>query len=278
MKTEKMVQALKEFDEGAMTERETLEGLKDAEPFDFYAATLELYLEGSQLEKGDSPKISKLFKEAYQEDFSVLVHDLEQDHPIKRLMIHHKRFEILLGMLEEIGQEIKEKRKLARLEEIGNELKEKSKLSAESIMKLEMIVSALNHLKEHIGIEEDLLFPPWYQKRGMSDPLLLEDEHKDILKTYKRLSKKVEEEKGGRKEEDWIELSKTIDELVGELRFHTFHEGDIFYPIVVHELSAQRFDSIGEKMDIREEENTGPSLGEYIDQLNLPMLQKKKEA
>ncbi len=275
MKTENMVKILKQFDKGAITEREAIRELKDAEPFDFYAATLELYLEGSQLEKGDSPKISKLFKELYRKDFSLLINDLEDDHPVKRLMIHHTLFEILLDMLEEIGNEIKEKRKLGKLEEIRDDLKEKRKLSAERITRMKIIVDALNHLKEHIGMEEDLIFPPWYQKRGMSDTLLLEDEHEDILKTYERLSKKAEEEKGGWKEKDWGELSETIDELTGELRFHAFHEGDIFYPIVVHELSVQEFDSIKEKMYTREKENPEPSLKEFIDRLNLPMLQKK---
>ncbi|MBS3816165.1 MAG: hemerythrin domain-containing protein [Candidatus Thermoplasmatota archaeon] len=257
MKIEKMVSVLQKFDEGDITQEKALEELKDAEPFDFYAATLELYLKGSGLRKGDSPRISKLFKERYKEDFQQLIDDLKDNHPIKRLMTEHVYFERLLGELEDINQEIKEESDKSR------------------VVKIEAIANALNHLKEHIHKEERLIFPKWYDQKGVGDILLLEEEHEDILKSHKNLTKKSQERREGWGEKDWKDLNEKIDELIGELRFHTFHEGDLFYPIVTNEFDDKKFKEIKKKMDKIEEKNPDPTLPEHLSYLDLPVLRKK---
>lgn len=259
MKIKKMVSILQKFDDKNITQEEAVEELKDAEPFDFYAATLELYQKGSRLKKGDSPRISNLFKELYKEDFCQLIEDLEDDHPIKRLMTEHLYFEKLLKELDKINLEIKEKS------------------DRSNAVKLDSITTGLNHLKEHVQKEEKLIFPSWSGKNGIADTILLEEEHEDILKSHKKLLKKNQERKENWGEDDWNELSETIDELIGELRFHTFHEGDLFYPIVTDELEKGKFKKIKKKMDKMEEQNSEPSLSEYIDYLDLPMLQKEKK-
>lgn len=258
MKIEKMVSVLKKFDNQDISQEKALEELRDAEPFDFYAATLELYLEGSRLKKGDSPRISKLFKELYKEDFHQLIEDLDDDHPIKMLMTEHVYFERLLNELEDINQEIKEH-------------------DRNRVVKIEEITTALNHLKEHIEKEEKLIFPSWYEKRRMSDALLLEDEHEDILKSHNILLKNSQENRENWEEDDWRELSENIDELIGELRFHTFHEGDLFYPIVTNEFEKKKFEKIKKKMDKIEKNSSTPSPSEYMSYLDLPVLQRDEK-
>ncbi|MBS3781501.1 MAG: hypothetical protein KGY66_02630 [Candidatus Thermoplasmatota archaeon] len=251
MKIKKMVDVLQKYDDGDITEKEALEELKDAESFDFYAATLELYQKGVKLEKGDSPKISKLFKDLYQEDFSLLIHELEKDHPIKRLILEHEKFEKLLDKLDTINREIKEKS------------------TTEDVMKVSTIAMALKHLNEHFLKEEETIFRLWYEKRGMADLHLLEDEHKDISKSHKRLLEKSRDKNEEWEEEDWINLSEMIEEIIGKIHFHVFHEGDIFYPIVVDEFDHQEFEEIKKKMDDIEKQNSSRSLSEYIRDLNL---------
>ncbi len=259
MKIEKMVWVLKEFDKELMTEQEALDELKDAEPFDFYAATLELYLEGTELDKGDSPRISNLFKELYKDDFTTLVKDLEEGHPIERLMRDHLKIETLLNRLEGINLSIKEDR------------------VPDDLIKIDLIALALKHLNDHILKEEKLIFPLWYEREGMADGLLLEEEHKDILKIHQRLLEKSQEKKEDWNEEDWKELSEIIDELIGELRFHTFHEGDIFYPIMVDKFEREVFEDMKEKMDDIDRKNSDPSLLEYIRDVSKPVLSKKEK-
>ncbi len=256
MKIEKMMSVLQKFDDQDISQEEALEELSDAEPFDFYAATLELYLEGSSLRRGDSPRISRLFEKLYQEDFRQLLGDLEDNHPIKKLMTEHVYFERLLNGLEDINQEIKRGGDKSRA------------------VKVEAIAVALDHLKEHVIKEEKLIFPLWYEKKGMSDTLLLEEEHEDILKSHKKLRKKSQEGREDWEEDDWKDLNEKIDELIGELRFHTFHEGDLFYPIVVNEFDKEEFENIKKKMDKIEEKNSDPTLPEHISYLDLPVLRK----
>ncbi len=257
MKIEKMVSVLQRFDDQDISQEEALEGLSDAEPFDFYAATLELYLKGSSLRKGDSPRLSRLFEKLYQEDFRQLLGDLEDNHPIKKLMTEHVYFERLLNGLEDINQEIKR----------GGD--------RNRAVKIEAIATALDHWEEHVIKEEELIFPLWYEKKGMSDTLLLEEEHEDIVKSHKKLRKKSQEGSEDWDKNDWKYLSEDIDELIGELRFHTFHEGDLFYPIVVNEFDKKEFKKIKKKMDKIEKKNSDPTLLEHVNYLDLPVLRKR---
>ncbi|MEF8873388.1 MAG: hemerythrin domain-containing protein [Candidatus Thermoplasmatota archaeon] len=257
MKIEKMVSVLQKFDERDITQDKAVEELKDAEPFDFYAATLELYLQGSKLKKGDSPRISRLFKELYKEDFQRVIDDLKDGHPIKRLMTEHVYFERLLDELEDINQEIKEESDKSR------------------VVKIEAIATAMNHLKEHINKEERLIFPTWYDQKGVGDVLLLEEEHEDILKSHEKLIKKSQESTEDWDQRQWGYLSDSIEELIRELRFHRFHEGDIFYPIVTNEFDDKKFKEIKKKMDKIEEKNPDPTLPEHLSYLDLPVLRKR---
>lgn len=239
MKIEKIAETIKKFDEGDITEEEAIEELEGAEPFDFYAATVKIYMKDeSRLEKGDLPSISKLFREVSDKNFTKVISELEKDHPIRRLVTDHKRFDILLNELEDISKEIKEESKTDRIDGI------------------ETIVEGLSHLNEHIEKEERLIFTPWHQRNEWDSMVsyLLEDEHKDILDSYERLLKKSRERKQNWTEEDWKYLSEVIDELRGMIYFHTFHEGDIFYPIIVDQLPQEEFDKIKEKMDDIEKE------------------------
>jgi len=252
MKIEKVAETINKFDEGDITEEEAIKELKDAEPFDFYAALVKIYMKyESRLEKGDLPSISKLFTEVYEKNFTKVISELEKDHPIRILMADHKRFEILLNELEDINKEIKEESKTDRIDGI------------------ETIVGGLSHLNGHIEKEERLIFPAWHQRNEWDSMIsyLLEDEHKDILNSYERLLSKSRERKQDWTEEDWKHLSDVIDELRGMIYFHTFHEGDIFYPIIVDQLPQEGFDKIKEKMDYIEKEYTDIPLTKYISYL-----------
>jgi len=260
MKIEKIAEIIKKFDEGDITEEEAIKELEGAEPFDFYTATVELYLEDEyQLKEDDFPMINKLLKGLYKEDFSKLIDGLEKDHPIKRLMIDHMKFDTVLGILDDIKREIEE----GTIQETNE------------VMKIEIAAESLTHIKEHIRKEEKLIFPIWYQIKGSDSKVssLLEEEHKDIMKSHKRLLNKANQEKDHWKKEDWNELSDLIDALVEETRFHTFHEGKMFYPILVEESSRKNFNDIKKKMD-RRKSNKKP-IDNYIKRLNLPMLHKK---
>ncbi len=257
MKIEEMVSVLQKFDSHGISQKEALEKLKDAEPIDFYVATLELYVERSKVKEGDPPRISKLFKELYKNDFRKITEALENDHPIKRLMTEHVYFEKLLNELEDINLEIKE----------GS--------GKDRVVKIKPIVKALKHLEEHVQKEEKLIFPLWYDKKGIGKTiLLLEEEHEDILGIHKKLLKKSQGRRENWQEDDWEDLTEKIDELIDELRFHAFHEGDLFYPIVTNELDNREFEKIKKKMERIEEQNPDPPLSENLSYLDLPVLRK----
>ncbi len=260
MKIEKIAEIIKKFDEGDITEEEAIKELEGAEPFDFYTATVELYLEDEyQIKQDNFPMINKLLKGLYEEDFSKLIDGLEKDHPIKRLMIDHKKFDTVLGILDDIKREIEE----GTIQETNE------------VMKIEIAAEALTHIEEHIRKEEKLIFPVWYQMKGFDSKgsFLLEEEHRYMMKSHKRLLKKANQKKDQWKKEDWKELSDLIDALVEEIRFHTFHEGKMFYPILLGESSRKNFDDIKKKMD-RLKSNKTP-IDNYIKRLNLPILHKR---
>ncbi len=260
MKSEKIVKIIKKFDEGDMSEKDAIKNLENAEPFDFYAATVELYLEDKYMfNEDDFPLISNLFKGLYKNDFSKIINKLEENHPIKRLMIEHTKFETLLEGLELI---LKEKRK----EKINN---------TEKTVKLDIIAEGLKHLDEHIQKEERLIYPVWNQIEGLDSQVsfLLEEEHRDILKSHLKLLDKLSEKKLEWKKEDWEELLHLSNDLIEEVRFHTFHEGEIFYPVLVDECSDKKFDYIKKKIDGWESKKT--PLDDYIKHLSLPILNKE---
>ncbi|MEF8835921.1 MAG: hemerythrin domain-containing protein [Candidatus Thermoplasmatota archaeon] len=250
MKVEKIAETIKGFDDGDIEEEEAVKLLKDVESYDFSAAISHLQ-QDSRLEEGDLPSISKLFHEIYDEIFTELIRELEKDHPIRRLVNEHERFEILLKVVEDISKDIKE----------GSE--------TEKIDKLETAVEGLSHLNWHFQKEEDLIFPAWHERDEWDSMVsyLLEDEHKDIAKAYERLSNKSKERKQDWSGKDWEELRELIEKLRGMIYFHTFHEGDIFYPIIVDQLPQTEFEKIEEKMDDIEKENTDIPLDEYISSL-----------
>jgi len=252
LKSDEIIEVLKKFNNKNISQEEANNRLKNAEPFDFYSAILEIYVKDeSRLEKGDLPSISKLFREVHEKNFTKVINELEKDHPISRLMTDHKMFEILLNELEDISKEIKEESKTDRIDGI------------------ETVVEGLSHLNGHIEKEERLIFPAWHQRNQWDSMVsyLLEDEHKDILDSYERLLNKSRERKQNWTEKDWKYLSEVIDELRGMIYFHTFHEGDIFYPIIVDQLPQEEFDRIKEKMyDIEKEYNDIP-LTRYISYL-----------
>ncbi len=236
MKVKKITETIKKFTDGEITEDEAIEELKKAEPFDFYAAVSHLYLhQGYRLEKGGLPSVSKLFRKVYDDNLNKAVKELEKDHPIRILATDHLRFERLLETLENISEEIKEESKTNRTDEIRT------------------AVDALSLLNVHIEDEERLVFPAWRQSKRWDNMIsyLLEDEHKDIVDAYERLRKKSKDAKQNWTKKDWKTISELIDELSGIIHFHTFHEEDIFYPIIVNQLPNAEYDKIKEKMKNR---------------------------
>ncbi|MFP4001022.1 MAG: hemerythrin domain-containing protein [Thermoplasmata archaeon] len=252
MKMDKMIEILKKFDEGKKTEKEILEQLEGTDPFYFYAAIIELYdKEDIRLDRGDSPVLSKLFQKLFKDDLNKLIKNLEEGHPIKELIYEHEQFETLLDMLKNMTEDIEDKPDPKKIERIEN------------------ITDALKHLNTHFKIEEECIFPAWHEKEGWDhmDSFLLEEEHSDILKSYEKLTNVVNE-KEKNVDESWKDLSELVDKLIGELSFHVFHEGDIFYPIMVDQLSTEKSEEIKAEIGELKDENFVRSLDEYINYLS----------
>ncbi len=219
MKTGEVTAILKKFYEGEITEEEALDKLEEAEPFELYTARLELFEEGFELEKGDFTEISKLYTDLYLEDSKKLIQDLDDEHPIRKLLMDHQRIESLMNRLDSINQEIKR-----RLKEIDR------------------ISQTVKLLEKHFLIEEKLIFPSLEHNDMKGETLIFEQEHNDIRETHKRMVEKTQEIKNA-----WKDMGEKIDELVGQIRFHTFNEEDRFYPKVIEKIDD--LDHIEEEMD-----------------------------
>ncbi|MEF8873943.1 MAG: hemerythrin domain-containing protein [Candidatus Thermoplasmatota archaeon] len=256
MKTKKVIEVLQAFNGGDITEKEAFDQLQNCEPFNLYSAVLEMYRDGFDLEKGDLPKISKIYVKLYEEESVQLIKKLDKGHPIKRLTSDHKKIVALLDMLDSIAESVNQDIKDQSDINEGVEYKDK-------IKKIEMISVALKQFEEHLLKEEELIFPVWSQKGRIGDTILLEDEHEGIKEDVKVLVEEILKSEKDWTNKSWNDLSEKIDKVTGKIRFHTFHEEDMFYPIVVNDLDEQDFKEIKKKMDEFESRQEGPTLTDY---------------
>lgn len=257
MKTKKMIETLQRFNDGDITEEEAVDLLENCEPFVLYSTVIKMHMDGFNLDEGDLPEISKIYVSLYKEETDQLIKELDKSHPIKKLISEHKKIDnlldILKSILDSVDQEINEESNFVQTIEDEEELK-----------KIEIIMAALKDIEKHFIIEENLIFPLWNQKGRIGDTIILEDEHEEIKEKLEILPGKPFKRKENWKTKDWKEFSEKIDKLIGQVRFHTFHEEDMFYPMVVDDLDENDFKKIKQKMDKVKKQSDGATLADYV--------------
>lgn len=257
MKTKKVMDILNRFRGDDISEEKAVDLLENCEPFALYSAVLKMHGEGYDINKGDLPKISKLYSKLYQDDSSQLMEGLEKNHPIRLMISEHKKMEILLNKLNSILDSVDhESGDRSNVEEV---IQDEGKLKD-----IEIIIAAMNRFKEHMLQEEELIFPIWDQKGKIGDSIILEDEHEAMREDLEDLPSTSMKRSIDWKKKSWQDLKEKVDELSGKARFHTFHEEDMFYPIVVNDLDDDDLQELKGKIDETKEE---PTLGDYLDYL-----------
>ena len=222
MNEKNLIEKLRGLAEGRIPEEEALAEIKDASPIEISEAEQKLLDEGMSQEK--LQEFCKIHLKAVQEKVDRLKDDLEQDHPIRTLIMEHD--EIL--------------KSLERLEGIRDEIK--ADMSAEVHEKLIHHAEHLIDAEKHHTREEDAIFPRM-EKLGITGPTrIMKREHEDMWPKKKRLLDLSRDPEGNE-----VEIRELIDYLTFNLRDHIFKENNILYPSALNEL--KEWDTVKNECD-----------------------------
>ena len=225
MSVEKLTEVLMDLADGKISEQKALEHIKEATPTEISRAEQNLLDKG--ISESDLQKFCKVHLKAVEDEVDELKRILDDDHPIKTLMLEHDEILKSLEVLEELSERIEEG--------LSEDDKERLKEAAHHLIEAE----------KHHKREEDTLFPRLREKGITGPPRIMEMDHEDMWPRKKELDKLVK-----LPEENAKEIKKTIDHIVFHLRDHIFKENNILYPSALNELEdwdviKKECDSIG---------------------------------
>ncbi len=202
-----------------------LDSLEDASTFDLYLAEVELLDEG--FKEHELKKIGKLYVDLIKGNSKKLLKELDDDHPIKGLIIDHEKIEGFMFKLDELSSAIKT---------------DISKLKKEV---LEAVMYNLSEIDKHLEREERALFSELRSVNGSLKVRLrmLTDEHVEFREHRNKL-----EDLLSNIEENQEEIVKTIDSIIYMLRYHKFIEGDLLYPVALREINDWKYVKMKAKM------------------------------
>lgn len=208
-----------------ISEEQALRHIKDATPAEISKAEQNLLQSG--ISESELQKFCKVHLKAVEDEVEQVKESLEDDHPIKTLMLEHDEILKSLEVLEEISGRIEEG--------LSKDDRERLKEAAHHLIEAE----------KHHKREEDTLFPRLKDKGITGPPRIMEMDHDDLWPRKQKLDKLVRSP-----EENAEEIKETIDYIVFHLRDHIFKENNILYPSALNELEdweviKKECDSIG---------------------------------
>ena len=131
---------------------------------------------------------------------------------------------------------------LADLEEVAERIGHASHLTATNgeLMQLSHIAEHLNSLEEHIGREDDVLFPALKERGWKSLFCRIESEHAYIQRAVDDLIKLIMVFDKMPFDNFKIKLMSTVRYLCPLLREHLFHEDRVLFPLAVSTMGDEK--------------------------------------
>lgn len=206
MKVADVLDVIKGYHQGGISESEAVEELRSATFLDLYLAQVEMYEEG--YEESDIKDISKLYLNLIHDESVNMIQEMEEDHPLRKLMVEHNMINSMLLVMDKLVVKMKR----------GPDFVEEEKI--------DKILENLDELKKHIRREEELILPLLNQQGYAHRTLLLASDHSDFMDTLDEL-KSLKNDYKGNSEKIIVRLNK----LIYRLRDHAFIENDMFYPL-----------------------------------------------
>jgi len=214
VKIRQVEEILESFVNKEITEEEALKSLQESTPSEIYLAEVDLLESGISMT--DLKKMSEIYPELLKGGSEELVKTLDNQHPIRDLITEHERINSLLLLMDKIAD---------RMEKDGYQITEND------IAKLEKILKNFGEISKHQRREEEVIFPRMKDMELRGRTILLTEEHDDFRKSLEMLRQEIYSQ-----DIDVQNLLDQISFITYNLRFHTFIENDMLYPVVVKKL------------------------------------------
>ncbi|MEN8127026.1 MAG: DUF438 domain-containing protein [Planctomycetota bacterium] len=193
--------------------------IKSISPKDFACAEDNLIRNGIPPQKIHQLSTSFIMMGLLDKEKSDLRSQLPDYHVLRKVMAEHDMLRCFLADLEDIAERIHQASRL--------------KPTSSEFMRLSHIVEHLNSLEEHIGREDDVLFPALQQHGWRSMFSQIESEHTYIQIAVSDLIKLVIAFEKMPLETFKNRLMSTVRYLCPLLRKHLFHEDRVLFPLAV---------------------------------------------
>ncbi len=230
MEVKNITDILKDVYQKKTSIRRAAKDMELASPLDLALAEVELLDEdmGENDLKRFRKIVQNLYVEILKEKTGKLLEELDEDHPIRHLILDHVK---ITEFVEELSSFVKR---------VGDE---KTRIIRKQ--KLDNIEKNMNEIKKHEKSEEDILFPRLEEEGLHGRIYMMENEHDEIdelMDELTALSENLVENK-----EKFIEKT---DVLTYTLEFHAFIENNFLYPVALEKLDD--WDDIEEEFELRD--------------------------
>jgi len=195
-------------------------------PGDFARAEHNLIRNGIPPRKIQQLSASFIMMGLAEREKSDLRMHLPDYHVLRKVMAEHEMFRCFLADLEDVAERISGASQL-------------SPTSGE-LMQLSHIAEHLNSLEEHIGREDDVLFPALKKHGWESLFSRIESEHAYIQMAIDDLVKLIVVFEKMPFENFKTKLMSTVRYLCPLLREHLFHEDRVLFPLAISTLNNEK--------------------------------------
>lgn len=193
--------------------------IRSITPKDFIYAENNLIRNGVTPEKIQQLSTSFIMMGLFEKEKSDLRSHLPDYHILRKIMAEHDMMRCFLADLEDIAEQIHQAPRL--------------KPTSSEFMRLTHIVEHLNSLDEHIGREDDVLFPVLQEHGWKSLFSHIEGEHRYIQMAVADLVKLILAFEKIPFVNFKNRLMSTVRYLCPLLREHLFHEDRVLFPLAV---------------------------------------------
>ena len=195
-------------------------------PLDFARAERNLMRSGIPLRRIQQLSTSFIMMGLAERESSDLRRRLPDYHILRKVMAEHEMIRCFLADLEEVAERIDHAEYL-------------SPTSGE-LMQLSHIAEHLNSLEEHIGREDDVLFPALKERGWKSLFCRIESEHTYIQMAVDDLLKLIMVFEKMPFSNFKTKLMSTVRYLCPLLREHLFHEDRVLFPLAVSTMDDEK--------------------------------------
>lgn len=222
MEQMKVFKTLKAYADGRLSRRSVVHRLKDISPIALLKGEKLLLKNGYSIQ--DLKGLSRLYQDLIQDDYKAHLSEMDQDHPIRILMMEHL---MITKLLDE-------------LEVIENKLVDGGSINRD---KVDKIINNIEEIEKHHLREENVIFPR-LEKRGFRERVeILSIEHSNFINHELKLIEALDNIR-----ENKNRVLNEIDYLLSFLRFHAFMENAILYPVALNNIDD--WEEVKEEMEI----------------------------